>query len=153
MDQRQCRAMTLDDVPAVAQIERTVQFHPWNSRQFVESLESGQRCTVWVEAGQVVGFCILQPVLDEANLLLMGIAPQMQGRGLGFALLDQSIERLGDGCVMVFLEVRTSNAAALALYEKSGFHRMGVRKNYYPAAQGGKEDAVLMALTRGNPFA
>ncbi|MEY2864650.1 MAG: ribosomal-protein-alanine N-acetyltransferase [Pseudomonadota bacterium] len=147
------RAMTSEDVTAVAAIERMVQFHPWTSRQFVESLESGQRCTVAVLDQHVVGFCILQPVLDEANLLLMGVTPTAQGRGVGFQLLDTSIEQLGDGCVMVFLEVRTSNTAALALYEKGGFHRMGVRKHYYPVAGGGKEDAVLMALTRGNPFA
>jgi len=96
-------------------------------------------------------------VLDEANLLLMAIDPKYQGKGLGFQLLDQSVELLGDGCVMVFLEVRQSNATAIGLYEKAGFHQMGVRKNYYPADRAlfanGKEDAVLMALTRGNPFA
>jgi ribosomal-protein-alanine N-acetyltransferase len=153
VDAVQIRPMTFDDVGQVAAIEQQVESHPWSAKQFDESLHSGQRCRVLTHAGQVVGFCILQPVLDEANLLLMGITPDLQGKGLGFLLLDQCIAQLGDGCVMVFLEVRTSNAAALALYEKSGFHRMGVRKNYYPVVGGGKEDAVLMALTRGNPFA
>ena len=109
-----------------------------------------------LDAEKVVGFCILQPVLDEANLLLMAIDPKYQGQGRGLALLEESIELLGESCVMIFLEVRASNMPAISLYEKVGFHQMGVRKNYYPADRAlfasGKEDAVLMALTRGNPF-
>jgi ribosomal-protein-alanine N-acetyltransferase len=151
------RAMQAEDIAAVVAIERQVEFHPWKAEQFSESLAAGTRGTVIVDGPTVVGFCLLQPVLDEANLLLMAIDPTMQGKGLGYQLLDASVERLGEGCVMVFLEVRQSNAPAIALYEKSGFHQMGVRKNYYPADRAqfanGKEDAVLMALTRGNPFA
>ena len=151
------RAMQVEDIAAVVAIERQVEFHPWSAQQFVDSLAAGTRGTVIVAGATIVGFCLLQPVLDEANLLLMAIDPKCQGKGLGFQLLEQSVDRLGDGCVMVFLEVRQSNAAAIGLYEKSGFHQMGVRKNYYPADRAlfanGKEDAVLMALTRGNPFA
>ncbi len=151
------RSMLQSDISSVAAIERQVEFHPWSERQFQESLEAGQRCTVMVDDGGVIGFCILQPVLDEANLLLMAIDPQYQGQGRGLALLEESIERLGERCVMIFLEVRASNRNAISLYEKVGFHQMGIRKNYYPADRAlfatGKEDAVLMALTRGNPFA
>lgn len=148
--------MLFTDIAQVAGIERQVEYHPWSERQFQESLEAGQRCTVLVEGEKVIGFCILQPVLDEANLLLMAIDPTYQGQGCGLALLDGSLERLGEGCVMVFLEVRASNTPAISLYQKVGFHQMGIRKNYYPADRAiiasGKEDAVLMALTRGNPF-
>ncbi len=150
------RSMLQSDIPSVAAIERQVEFHPWSERQFQESLEAGQRCTVMVDEAKVIGFCILQPVLDEANLLLMAIDPQYQGQGRGSILLTESVELLGDSCVMVFLEVRISNRPAISLYEKVGFHQMGIRKNYYPADRAlfanGKEDAVLMALTRGNPF-
>lgn len=157
MSKYMIRSMVPNDVPQVAAIERQVEYHPWSERQFQESLEAGQRCTVMVDDGQVIGFCILQPVLDEANLLLMAIEPQYQGQGRGSALLEESIELLGESCVMIFLEVRESNRSAISLYEKVGFHQMGIRKNYYPADRAlfvnGKEDAVLMALTRGNPFA
>lgn len=147
-----CRPMQPTDLKMVSEIERRVQYHPWTLQQFADSLEAGQRCTVWEDTGRVVGFCILQPVLDEANLLLMAVDPAYQGRGIGTRLLARSLDALGDDCVMVFLEVRASNQPALVLYEKLGFNRMGIRKNYYPSATG-KEDAVLMALTRGNPFA
>ena len=150
------RSMLQSDISQVAAIERQVEFHPWSVRQFQDSLEAGQRCTVMVDDTKVVGFCILQPVLDEANLLLMAIDPQYQGQGRGQALLEESMELLGESCVMIFLEVRISNRSAISLYEKVGFHQMGIRKNYYPADRAlfanGKEDAVLMALTRGNPF-
>lgn len=157
MSQYILRSMLLTDTPQVAAIERQVEYHPWSERQFQESLDAGQRCTVLVVDENVIGFCVLQPVLDEANLLLMAIDPKYQGQGYGLALLEESLERLGEGCVMVFLEVRSSNTPAISLYQKVGFHQMGIRKNYYPADRAviasGKEDAVLMALTRGNPFA
>lgn len=50
------------------------------------------QCTVYETKNQIVGFCILQPVLDEANLLLMAIHPSQQGKGLGYELLDYSIQ-------------------------------------------------------------
>ncbi len=148
--------MRENDIAQVASIERQVEYQPWNEQQFLESLQVGQHCTVMTDREKVIGFCILQPVLDEANLLLMAIDPLYQRQGLGLSLLEHSIDRLGEHCVMVFLEVRQSNHAAILLYEKLGFHQMGIRKNYYPADRAlfaaGKEDAVLMAVTRGNPF-
>ncbi|MFA9202773.1 MAG: ribosomal protein S18-alanine N-acetyltransferase [Flavobacteriales bacterium] len=113
---------------------------------------SASHCTVLTQSGQqIIGFCILQTVLDEANLLLMAIDPQQQGQGYGNLLLEQSLERLGERCVMVFLEVRVSNQAAIGLYEKLGFHQVGTRLGYYPAPNG-REDAQVMALTRDNIF-
>ena len=78
--------MQESDIDRVAEIERLVQTHPWSRQQFQESLTFYQ-CTVYEKANQVVGFCILQPVLDEANLLLMAIHPNQQGKGFGYELL------------------------------------------------------------------
>lgn len=143
--------MTLSDVPAVHTIERQVQTHPWSEKLFQDGLVAGHHATVMLNDQQVIGFCILQKVLDEANLLLMAIDPQWQQKGLGYQMLEHAIEQLGEGTAMVFLEVRQSNTAALALYEKIGFAQIDLRKNYYPTADG-KEHAVIMALTRYNPF-
>ncbi len=92
---------------------------------------------------KVVGFCILQPVLDEANLLLMAVDPKMQGQGLGYELLSASIDQLKNEPVQIFLEVRESNKAAIGLYEKTGFHQIDLRRNYYPTQESGRENAVI----------
>lgn len=146
------RLMRDSDLENVAAIERLVQTHPWNKQQFQESLASYQ-CTVYEQANQVVGFCILQPVLDEANLLLMAIHPSQQGKGLGYKLLDQSIQQLKNNPIQIFLEVRESNTAAIRLYEKTGFHQIDVRKNYYPNPDGSREHAVIMVKTCTDDFA
>lgn len=147
----QFRAMQITDLDAVVAIERQVQFHPWTKQQFLESLTTASHCSVLEQAGQVIGFCILQTVVDEANLLLMAIDPAQQGKGYGSKLLEQALAALGDRCVMVFLEVRISNQAAIGLYEKLGFNQVGQRRGYYPSATG-REDAAVMALTRDNIF-
>lgn len=138
-----CRSMHVDDIPAVVAIEKQVQFHPWTAAQFLDSVQNHQ-CTVIELDHQIKGFCIMQPVLDEANLLLMAIEPNQQGKGLGFVMLEHAIQSLSEKCIQIFLEVRESNQAAIALYEKSGFHQIDVRRNYYPLPQGKKEHAVIM---------
>ena len=140
------------DIGRVAEIDRFVQTHPCSKQQFQESLASYQ-CTVYEQSNQVVGFCILQPVLDEANLLLMAIHPSQQGKGLGYELLDYSIQQLKNNPVQVFLEVRESNIPAIHLYEKTGFHQIDLRKNYYPNIDGSKEHAVIMVKTCTDDFA
>lgn len=75
------RLMQRTDLNAVSEIENIVQSHPWTKQQFQESILSYQ---VQLETqGQVVGLC-LQPVLDEANLLLMAIHPSQQGKVFRF---------------------------------------------------------------------
>lgn len=151
------RNMTLADLPAVHAIEKKVQAHPWSLQLFNDSLSAPHHCTVLElddAARTVLGFCILQPVLDEANLLLMAIDPAYQQQGFGQQLLQQSIDALS-GCNMIFLEVRQSNQAAIALYEKLGFAQIDLRKNYYSSNADrtqGKEHAVIMALTLSLSF-
>lgn len=137
------RVMQPNDINQVVAIEQSTQFHPWTAAQFLDSLKSYQ-CTVLEQNQQVIGFCIMQPVLDEANLLLMAVAPKYQGHGFGFGLLNDALQRLGEQCVQVFLEVRESNHAAIALYEKAGFHQIDIRKNYYPAPKQQRENAIIM---------
>src|SRR5690606_18347653 len=115
------RLMQAADVDAGAKIERSVQSHPWTLKQFQDRVTDYQSTLIEVH-GQVAGFCILHPVLDEANLLLMAIDPAQQGHGLGYQLLEASVAMLKNNPVQIFLEVRESNQAAIKLYEKSGFH-------------------------------
>lgn len=146
------RFMQMADVAVVAQIEQKVQSHPWTFAQFQQSVDA-YSSTVIEYQGVVVGFCILQPVVDEANLLLMAIDPAMQGQGFGFQLLDQSLQLLKNDPVQIFLEVRESNTPAIALYEKSGFHQIDLRRNYYPKADGSKEHAIIMVKMCSDNFA
>lgn len=145
------RLMQASDLEAVVEIENQVQSHPWKKNQFEESLTS-YVSTVIVRNQQVVGFCILQPVVDEANLLLMAIHPSQQGKGLGYQLLEESIALLKNNPVQIFLEVRESNKAAIALYEKSDFHQIDLRKNYYPHKDGSREHAIIMVKTCSDDF-
>ncbi|MBJ8446185.1 ribosomal protein S18-alanine N-acetyltransferase [Acinetobacter bereziniae] len=145
------RLMQASDLHVVAEIENQVQSHPWKISQLEESITS-YVSTVIEQNNQVVGFCILQPVLDEANLLLMAIHPSQQGRGLGYQLLEESITLLKNNPVQIFLEVRESNQAAIALYEKSGFHQIDLRKNYYPNKDGSHEHAIIMVKTCSDDF-
>lgn len=145
------RLMNASDVAAVAEIENLVQSHPWTKKQFEDSVNTYQ-VTVIEQQGQVVGFCILQPVLDEANLLLMAVHPSQQGKGMGYQLLEASLAMLKNDPVQVFLEVRESNIAAIKLYEKSDFHQIDMRKNYYPQADGSREHAIIMVKACSDDF-
>lgn len=145
------RLMQKTDLVSVIHIEQLVQSHPWTIKQFEESITS--YCSTVIEVnGEVVGFCILQPVLDEANLLLMAIHPNQQGKGLGYQLLEASIAKLSNQPIQIFLEVRESNLAAIALYEKSGFHQIDLRKNYYPNLNGSREHAIIMVKSCSDDF-
>ena len=146
------RLMQAVDVEAVVKIERLVQSHPWTLKQFQDAVTAYQSTVIEVQ-GQVAGFCILQPVLDEANLLLMAIDPAQQGQGLGYQLLEASVAMLKNNPVQIFLEVRESNQAAIKLYEKSGFHQIDLRKNYYPNANSSREHAIIMVKACTDDFA
>lgn len=146
------RLMQAKDIQAVTAIEQQVQSHPWTQKQFLEAVEQYQS-TVIEQHGQILGFCILQPVLDEANLLLMAIDPKQHGKGLGYSLLTESLMLLKNNPVQIFLEVRESNTAAIKLYEKSDFHQIDLRKNYYPKADGSREHAIIMVKACSDDFA
>lgn len=146
------RLMQAADVEVVAKIEKSVQSHPWTLKQFEDAVTAYQSTVIEVQ-GQVAGFCILQPVLDEANLLLMAIDPAQQGQGLGYQLLEVSVAMLKNNPVQIFLEVRESNLAAIKLYEKSGFHQIDLRKNYYPNSNGSREHAIIMVKACTDDFA
>lgn len=140
------RPMTEQDLPAVMRIEPTIYSHPWTLGNFRDSLNAGHSAWVMELAGELVGYALIMMVLDEAHLLNISVAKPFQGQGLGRALLAQMVEisRRYQAANM-FLEVRVSNTAAIALYEAMGFCEMGIRRNYYPT-KSGREDAVLMGL-------
>jgi ribosomal-protein-alanine N-acetyltransferase len=140
------RAMTQDDVDAVLAIEQAVQRFPWTRGNFTDALHSGYLCCVdETEEGGIRGYAILMPTVDEAELLNIGVAAAQQRKGLGRAMLAEMLNvARGRNMKRVFLEVRSSNIAAIALYRSAGFSEAGVRRSYYQGANG-SEDAIVMA--------
>lgn len=134
------------DLDCVQIIEDRAYSYPWTRSMFQSSLKSKDLCLKLVVDDQLAGYAILSFILDEAHLLNICVDPCYQGQGLGRKILQELIKiALKKRCVMFFLEVRVSNESARQLYFSEGFNEVGVRPNYYPAAQG-KEDAVLMTL-------
>ena len=139
------REMTLSDVAAVCAIEQQVQPQPWTQGNFSDALRSGYRCVVDEIDSEIVSYAVLMPVVDEAELLTIAVAPSQQRNGLGGLMLREIIaSAAAQQLRKIFLEVRVSNAAAIALYRASGFVEIGLRRGYYQNAEG-REDALLMA--------
>ncbi|HET7774741.1 MAG TPA: ribosomal protein S18-alanine N-acetyltransferase [Azospira sp.] len=141
--------MNLKELDQVLAIEERVYSHPWTRGNFADSMKAGYSCWVAREGGSLVGYLVLMPSLDETHLLNISVAAEKQGRGYGARLLRFAMEvsRHG-GAGTMLLEVRPSNAKALALYENYGFQVIGRRKGYYPAAPG-REDALVLRRTLG----
>lgn len=145
------RLMTMDDVDAVHALERSVFPHPWTRGNFVDSLRSGYDAWVLRDAeaadphDALAGYFLLMYALDEAHLLDVAVAAARQGAGLGRHLLDRIAERArGQGMQSILLEVRPSNERALRVYQRYGYAEIGRRKNYYPAHEGRREEAIVM---------
>ncbi|EHM51124.1 ribosomal protein S18p-alanine acetyltransferase [Yokenella regensburgei ATCC 49455] len=134
------------DLPRAWHIEKRAHAFPWSEKTFASN--QGERyfnCKLEAE-GEMAAFAITQIVLDEATLFNIAVDPDYQRRGFGRALLEYLIDELEKrGVVTLWLEVRASNAPAIALYESLGFNEATIRKNYYPSAEG-REDAIIMAL-------
>jgi ribosomal-protein-alanine N-acetyltransferase len=136
----------LDDVDAV---ERLAYEFPWSRGNFQDALRNGYFgvCMRRV-SGELIGYCVCMPVVDEMHLLNVCVAPHAQGTGCGLALLRE-IDRIARAQRLagILLEVRQSNLHAFRLYEKFGYVMIGRRKNYYPAQFRSREDALVMRLT------
>lgn len=138
--------MQQEDLEWVASQDMELYPFPWTVGNFSDSMEAGYGCWRMSEQGLPVGYAVLMMVIDEAHILNISVTRACQGRGLGRRLLDH-LARVAwqAGARQLLLEVRPSNASALALYEKRGFEVIGRRKGYYPAP-GGREDAIVMRL-------
>ena len=94
---------------------------------------------------QPVGFSLFRTVADEAELLLLAVAPDQQGRGIGRLLLEQFVDRArAAGASRVHLEVRDGNPA-VRMYRLAGFRPAGRRPNYYRGSDGRQYDAITLA--------
>lgn len=137
--------MTNAHVAQAAEIERSVQTHPWTEKNFHDALAAGYGAWVAVQEGRVAGFCLQMLAPDVAHLLLIAVDRRCQRRGVGAQLLAHAeAHALQQGLASIILEVRRSNLRAQAFYREHGFAELSVRKGYYPAQDGAREDALVL---------
>lgn len=143
----QLRAMTLDDLDAVLALENGAQPYPWTRGIFRDCLAVGYRAWLAVRGKTLCGFGLLSCAAGEGHVLNLCVAASQRRQGIARRLLQQLLDdaRAG-GAEQVFLEVRPSNRAAVQLYESAGFNLVSRRPDYYPAADGSREDALVMAI-------
>ncbi len=134
------------DLPAVLAAEAVLHESPWSSGNFRDSIAADHQLWVAEDGDALLGYAVSSQVLDEAELLTIGILPAYQRRGYGRELLRQVLTKAhAAGAQKMFLEVRSGNHPAHALYLREGFAEIGRRRGYYPA-KAGREDAIVMAF-------
>ncbi len=135
------RPMTSADLDGVAQLEARIYPQPWSRRVFEEELRAPARTyLVATQDGEIVGYGGLMVVGEDAHVTTVAVAPEARGGSVATRLMLELVDAgLAAGARSLTLEVRTSNAAAQALYRKFGMVPVGVRKNYYR-----DEDALIM---------
>ena len=130
-------------VAPIAALEKLCFSDPWSENSIAYELTS--RLSYWlvaVENGQVLGYIGSQSVLGESDMMNVAVHPEHRRKGVAEALiaaLSQGLKERGN--VWLTLEVRASNAPAIALYDKLGFAQVGRRHNYY---RNPREDALIL---------
>lgn len=140
------RKMTLDDIPAVIDLDQKSFSLPWPERSFRFELTDNPASRCWVAEldGNVVGMIVVWLIVNEAHVATIATHPDFRRQGIAKRLLSHALRRLiKDGARSSFLEVRESNVAAQAMYRKFGYDVIGRRQRYY---RDNDEDAILMNL-------
>ncbi len=130
------------DTEAVYNIIKETFFRPWSIEEIL--LENVFSYKVVLEKDSVViGFLFGEIIFEEANILMIAVSKEHQGKGFGKALLESFIKKAKEkGAKKIFLEVSTKNESALNLYKKTGFKILSKREKYYRNG----EDAFVMVL-------
>ena len=153
--------MTHAALTQVASVEQSAYKFPWTQGNFSDSLNSGFEAQMLMggqASPELLGYFVAMKGVDETHLLNITVTPKYQLQGWGRLMLDAlALWSRGQGAQWLWLEVRTSNTHAKALYTRYGFREVGLRKAYYP--EGGnslpgtpaREDAVVMSLSLAGP--
>ena len=147
------RPGSVDDLDAVMTV-MTGAFCPsfgegWTRSQCAGILPmAGVQLTIAEEVGAIVGFSLMRAVVDEAELLLVAVAPLARRHGVGKRLIAQFIDQARQrGAQRLHLEVRDGNDA-VALYRAAGFEAAGRRREYYRGPDGVRYDAITLVLAK-----
>lgn len=141
------RAMTVADLDAVLAVEAVAYSFPWTRGNFIDSLAVGYRCELrTTDEGHIVGYSVAMMSIDELHLLNITVSPELQGQGHAADLMHRLLhEARSQGLKSLWLEVRPSNVPARRLYGRFGLREVGLRRGYYPAGMGRREDAIVMS--------
>ena len=137
------RPMRREDIPLVAGIERQMHSLPWSGRAFSEALQRDYYLflTAW-HAGVLAGYCGFQRSFEIADITNVTVTDRYRRRGIGRRMLEVLMQTgFAQGVERFTLEVRSSNAPAIALYTSLGFRQEGIRRGYYESP---KEDALIL---------
>lgn len=139
------RPMRWPDIEAVHRLEAEMfTVDPWSIEQFWSELAQPTRAyAVAVDGERVIGYAGAFLLAPDSDVQTIAVSPRDQGRGVGAVLLTWLIDRaVAEGCRQMLLEVRSDNSPAIAMYERFGFERISVRRDYYERGV----DAVIMRL-------
>lgn len=144
--------MAVRDLDEVMAIESMSHLSPWSIGHFMDSLTAGYwayclrgLAEIDDEKDVLLAYCVLMPGVDELSLLNITVNPAYRRQGLAKKVLDTIDDlAIGRDLYKIFLEVRASNVSAINLYESLGYHQVGMRKEYYSAINGVREDAKVM---------
>ena len=135
--------MKATHVAQVAELERICFADPWSEKSVASELDN--KWALWLVAEEndcVMGYIGSQTSIDETDVMNVAVHPDYRRKGIAEALITELVARLKEGgSHALMLEVRASNAPAIALYEKLGFSQVGCRRNYY---RNPKEDALIL---------
>ena len=140
-------ALLAGRLDAVVAMEQRTYAHAWSRANFLDTLHSGYQAQVLMSDDEVLGYFVAMKGVDEVHLLNITVAVEHQGQGLARLMLDALVVwTRSQGLDWLWLEVRVGNASAIYVYERHGFKRVGLRKDYYPAGHGERESAIVMSL-------
>jgi [ribosomal protein S18]-alanine N-acetyltransferase len=136
------RRAKVEDAPALAKAERGCSPSPWSEESIRSSLlQSTTRAFVLPADGSVIGYLLISVVETVGEVLILGVLPEHRRHGLARSLMEAGQNQfIEEGVVEAFLEVRSTNEAALALYGRLGWTEKGCRKAYY---RDGTDAAVM----------
>ena len=136
------------DAPVLAALERRCFSDPWSAGSFRDALSTDLSFGLVAESGgEIAGYLIGRVIVGTGEILNLAVAPDWRRLGIGRQLLDAGLEALSArGAEEVYLEVRESNAGALALYQAAGFRPVGQRTGYYRSP---REDALVLRSELG----
>ncbi|MBQ3434485.1 MAG: ribosomal protein S18-alanine N-acetyltransferase [Selenomonadaceae bacterium] len=132
---------TLTDVAEIVKIEQACFSTPWTEQGISESIENeNTHLYIALADGTVAGYMGVQIFSGEGYVTNVATLPEYRRKGVAKALIERVLQNEMD---FLTLEVRESNAPAIALYESIGFERVGVRPHFY---RNPDENAVLMTI-------